>query len=204
MRKIRSSDIFQAQQLELMLVVCVIVVCASSQALFYIHTIYKAAMIEPINLMRPLQQQVVERLAFTGVWEESTAEGVPLLEPIKSSLRESRSRFVASAKGLEELNAGFARSEAAAAEIGGLGSRRSTSSNAVVGLSDGSPMAAVATGFLKTPAIIELRPVVNMAEPALVNWACGKQVEIAGIRSRTPREPAVPDTLLPLPCRSQS
>ncbi len=186
---------------ELMIVICTIFVAASAQIVFYTDAVYRAALSEPFSLMQPLRDQIVERLAFTGRWEASNADEVVGLAPNPPLSKGTRSKHIASVRELEEAHAGLARTEALAAEIEGLGSRRHTSSNAMVGLSDDIPTAVVASSFISTPSLIELRPVLNPAAPIVVNWLCGQQQEFAGVATRAPREPAIPTHLLPFPCR---
>ena len=188
-------------QRELMMVIVIIGIVAALMLPFYANAVFKATLIEPINLMQPLKWEVVERLALTGTWEDMAAG-----EPLKADAnapgqRAAARKRIASARDLEETHAGLARTDAAAADIEGLGARRQSSSNAIVGLSNGIPTAVVASSFVPTPSIVEWRPLVNPASPAVVNWLCGRQLAFAGVATVPPREPAVPTELLPISCR---
>ena len=189
-----------ARARELMIVIGVIMVAGSAQVVFYADAVYKAALTEPLYLMQPLKEEVIDRLARTGSWDDEFAgEAVASV----AGGRGARGKRIASARDLEETHADLTRTEAQAADIEGLGERRQSSSNAIVGLSNGIPMAVVASSYVQTPSIIELRPVVNPTLPAMVNWLCGRQQEFAGMSSVPPREPVVPVDLLPLPCRAR-
>jgi hypothetical protein len=158
---------------------------------------------EPINLMQPLKMELIEKVALTGTWDDAT--GDPIAQPGTSTAirRAAGRKRIASARDLEETQTGLARSEAAAAGIEGLRARKQSSSNAIVGLSNGVPMAVVASSFVSTPSIIEMRPVINPAAPGIVNWLCGRQLSFNGQLAVPPREPAVPPTLLPITCRNR-
>jgi hypothetical protein len=186
---------------ELMIVIGIIMVVGPAQLVFYVDAVYKAVLVEPLLQMRGPQMAVVERLALTGSWGEiAQSEGsMPRLE--SQRLKIASQRRIASARDLEETHASLSRTEAMAVDIEGLGSRKQSSSNAVIGLSNGIPMAVVASSFVQTPSIIEFRPIVNPSAPALVNWLCGHQQSFADQSAVAPREPAVPVELLPFPCR---
>ena len=186
---------------ELMMVVGILMIVSAAQVVFYADAIYKAMIMEPIGLMLPLKADLVERLALTGTWDDTAFNGATASPVGVTASRAGRGKRIASAQDLEETNAVLARTTALAAEVVGLEGRRESSSNAVLGLSNGIPMAVVSSSFVKTPSIIELRPVVNTTVPAVLNWLCGNQRTFAGTAAAPPREPAVPSDLLPLPCR---
>ena len=183
------------------MVIGIVMVAGSAQVVFYADAVFKAMLMEPIGLMVPLKLEVVERLAITGGWDDAGAGATTARATSGLGGYGARSKRIASARDLEETHAGLARTEAQAADVEGLGARRESSSNAVVGLSNGIPMAVVSSSFVQRPAIFELRPVVNATAPALVNWLCGRQRDFAGASTAPPREPSVPLELLPLPCR---
>lgn len=187
--------------LELVISAGIIMLVGAAQIVIDTDAIYKATVMEPVGLMRPLQVEAIERYALTGSWDDPDAgPQTGLAEGMPGAGRE-RARRIASVRDLEETQAGLSRLELAAAGVEGLGTRRQSSSNAVVGLSNGIPMAVVASAFVPTPSIIEFRPAVNTDAPGLVNWLCGHQREVAGATAPPPREPTVPDHLLPMPCR---
>lgn len=189
------------QMLELVMAAGTIMVAGAAQVVFDADAIFKATVTEPVGLLRPLQWEAVERIALTGGWEEPSSDETPTSAAAQLAARGARGKRIVSVRDLEETQVGLSRSEALAADIEGLGNRRQSASNAVVGLSNGIPMAVVASSFVKTPSIIEFRPVMNPASPALVNWLCGRQLEFAGIAAVPPREPTVPERLLPMSCR---
>ena len=184
-----------------MMVVGILIILGTAQVVFYADALYKAMIVEPIGLMQSLKEDLVVRLALTGTWDDTAISSVAATPIDLVVSRSVRGKRIASAQDLEETNALLARTTALAAEIVGLEGRRASSSNAVVGLSNGIPMSVVSSSFVKTPSIIEFRPVVNSTAPAVVNWLCGDQRAFAGTVAAAPREPAVPSDLLPLPCR---
>jgi hypothetical protein len=199
LKRLRARLLMQ----ELMIVVGIIMIVGPAQLMFYVDAIYKAILVEPLIQMHSPQMEVIERLALFGNWDgpaPSEAPATGLESPIK---RMASQRRIASARDLEETHASLSRTEALALDIEGLGSRKQSSSNAVIGLSNGVPMAVVASSFVQTPSIIEFRPIVNPSAPAMVNWLCGGQQTFAGQPAVAPREPAVPVDLLPFPCRAR-
>lgn len=190
-------------QREMFMVIVIIGVAVALMIPNYANSVFKATLMEPIGLMHPLKLELLERVALTGTWEDAAA--VEFAAPDANPLvrRAAGPKRIASARDLEETQAGLARSEAAAAGIEGLGARKQSSSNAVMGLSNGIPMAVVASSFVDQPSIVEMRPIIDPAAPVVVNWLCGSQLTFRGQRAVAPREPAVPDTLLPITCRNR-
>ena len=186
---------------ELIMVAGIVMIVGTAQVVFYADALYKAMIMEPIGLMQPLKTELAERLALTGTWDDTAFNGATATPVGVIASRAGRGKRIASAQDLEDTNAVLAMTTALAAEVVGLAGRRESSSNAVVGLSNGIPMAVVSSSFVKTPSFIELRPVVNATAPAVVNWLCGNQRAFADTLAAPPREPAVPSDLLPLPCR---
>ena len=187
--------------LELLAVIGVVIVAGSFQVLFYADAVSKAKLTEPIGLLKPLQFQVIEEIGRTG---ELPQDASP--EKTAGSRAEvvgSRSRRIASARDLEEARAVVSRNVQLTADIEGFGTRKLTASNAVTGISEGVPVAVVSTKFLYPSALIEFRPAMVPAMPLVVNWLCGKQLPPAGAVAPAPREPAVPDHLLPHSCRTK-
>lgn len=190
-------------QRELLMVICIIGLVVALLIPNYADAVFKATLMEPIGLMQPLKLELVERLALSGTWEDPTSDERVQAEMKPQTYRAAGRKRIASARDLEETHAGLARSEAAAAGIEGLGARKQSSSNAVVGLSNGIPMAVVASSFVDTPSIIEMRPAINPAAPAVVNWLCGRKQSFSSLLTVPAREPAVPETLLPIICRNR-
>ena len=184
--------------------VCIVTVAAAAQLALYIPAMYKVRLAEPWVQFRPPQLELIERLALTGTLDDGAMAIGQAQASTRSTAGGGRGKRIASARDLEETQTGLARSEALAAGIEGLGTRRRTSSNAVVGLSDGVPMVVVASSFLRTPSMIELRPVLNPAGPGVLNWLCGRQLDLAGAVAVAPREPAVPIEFLPSACRGHT
>ena len=187
--------------LELLAVIGVVIVAGSFQVLFYADAVSKAKLTEPIGLLKPLQFQVIEEIGRTG---ELPQDASP--EKTAGSRAEvvgSRSRRIASARDLEEARAVVSRNVQLTADIEGFGTRKLTASNAVTGISEGVPVAVVSTKFLYPSALIEFRPAMVPAMPLVVNWLCGKQLPPVGAVAPAPREPAVPDHLLPHSCRTK-
>lgn len=193
--------------LELMMVIGTILFAATAQLVFSRQAIYKAIVIEPIPQLRGLQLEVVERIALTGTWEDEIEAEVIKPRSKFSDTKMASKRRIASARDLEDTHANLSRTEALAraeapsSKLPSFISSRETSSNAVVALSNGIPMAVVAPLFVQTPSIFEFRPFVNPSTPALVNWLCGHQRTFAGLPAISPSEPAVPVELLPISCR---
>ena len=185
---------------ETWLVVVVIIICASAQVFFYVGSVFKAKMIEPINVLRTDLFSVVESVALTGELQRSgdliaadTGGGAP------------RVRRIASARDLVEAQQNVARVEQMALEVEGFGRRKISTSKAtssVIGISDGVPTAAISVSFLREPALVELRPAYAANDGAVINWLCGKQTPPAGMIAPAVREPAVPDRFLVSSCRS--
>jgi Tfp pilus assembly protein PilE len=193
---------YQSQR-ELLLVIVIIGLVVAVLIPNYANAVFKATLMEPIYLMSLRKMELVESVALTGTWEDAASDD-HIQTTTQPQLRRAAGRKrIASARDLEETNVGLARSEAAAAGIEALATRRQSSSNAIVGLSNGIPMAVVASSFVDTPSIIEMRPVINPAAPAVVNWLCGRQQSFSGLLAVPPREPAVPDSLLPITCRNR-
>ncbi len=190
-------------QRELLMVIAIIGIAVALLIPNYANAVFKATLMEPIGLMHPLKLEVVERIALTGTWEDATGDGLGATDANPLVRRAAGPKRIASARDLEETQASLARSEAAAAGIEGLGTRRQSSSNAVMGLSNGIPMAVVASSFVDQPSIVEMRPIIDPAAPAVVNWLCGKQLTFRGQQAVAPREPIVPASLLPITCRNR-
>ena len=188
--------------LELLAVIGVVMVAASFQVLFYADAVSKAKLSEPIGLLRPLQLQVIEEIGPTGDLPQDVSPEINSAVS-RAEVTGSRSRRIASARDLEEARAVVSRTVQLTADIEGFGTRKLTASNAVTGISEGVPVAVVSTKFLYPSALIEFRPAMVPAYPVVVNWLCGKQLPPAGAVAPAPREPAVPDHLLPHSCRTK-
>ena len=187
--------------LELLAVIVVVMVAGSFQVLFYADAVSRAKLTEPIGLLKPLQWQVIEEIGRTG---ELPQDASPEKNTgTRAEVAGSRSRRIASARDLEEARAVVSRTVQLTADIEGFGTRKLTASNAVTGISEGVPVAVVSTKFLYPSALIEFRPAMVPAMPLVVNWLCGKQLPPAGAVAPAPREPAVPDHLLPHSCRTK-
>ena len=187
--------------LELLAVIGVVMVAGSFQVLFYADAVSRAKLSEPIGLLKPLQWQVIEEIGRTG---ELPQDASPEKNTgTRAEVAGSRSRRIASARDLEEARAVVSRTVQLTADIEGFGTRKLTASNAVTGISEGVPVAVVSTKFLYPSALIEFRPAMVPAMPLVVNWLCGKQLPPAGAVAPAPREPAVPDHLLPHSCRTK-
>ena len=187
--------------LELLAVIGVVMVAGSFQVLFYADAVSRAKLTEPIGLLKPLQWQVIEEIGRTG---ELPQDASPEKNTgTRAEVAGSRSRRIASARDLEEARAVVSRTVQLTADIEGFGTRKLTASNAVTGISEGVPVAVVSTKFLYPSALIEFRPAMVPAMPLVVNWLCGKQLPPAGAVAPAPREPAVPDHLLPHSCRTK-
>ena len=187
--------------LELLAVIGVVMVAGSFQVLFYADAVSRAKLSEPIGLLKPLQWQVIEEIGRTGELPQDASP--EKTTGTRAEVAGSRSRRIASARDLEEARAVVSRTVQLTADIEGFGTRKLTASNAVTGISEGVPVAVVSTKFLYPSALIEFRPAMVPAMPLVVNWLCGKQLPPAGAVAPAPREPAVPDHLLPHSCRTK-
>ena len=187
--------------LEFAIVVVVIIVCASGQVFFYIDSVFKAKMIEPINVLRTDQLRVVEAFALTG---ELQRGGDPIVADAGGGV--PRARRIASARDLVEAQQRVAQVEQMVLEVEGFGRRKISSSkatNSVIGISDGVPTAAISVSFMRKPALVELRPAYAAHDAAVINWLCGKQTPPPGMIAPEAREPAAPEHLLVSSCRSR-
>ncbi len=187
--------------IELCIVVVVIIVCASAQVFFYIDSVFKAKMFEPINVLRADMLRVVELFALTG---ELNRGGDPIAADAVGGL--PRARRIASARDLVEAQQSVAQVEQMVLEVEGFGRRKISTSKAtssIIGISDGVPTAAISVSFLRQPTLVELRPAYAAHDAAVINWLCGKQMPPPGVIAPEAREPTVPEHLLVSSCRSR-
>lgn len=185
--------------LDLMIVVAVVGVCSVLQFREYSQGLTKTQMIESINLLRLAQLELAERYATSGRFDDGEDSGNRSARV--ATRPQTRATVVASVRDLEEAEATASRVTDAGDELGVQKvSRRQNSANTVVGVSAGVAIAVAKAPGMETPQMIELRPAVN-AEGAVLNWLCGSRPAPAWLKAMPARSPAVPDHLLPIPCR---
>ncbi len=199
-RKSRAIPHADFRSIELMLVVGVIMVCASAQVVLYGDSVIKAKVIGPFGALAPERVQASTDFAVTGEWNPSPG-GQRADTPAASA---AKSRRIASVRDLEETHQMVARTSQLIAEVEGFGLSKVVSTSTLgfsTGLSEGIPTAAVSVSFLDAPALIELRPAHAAVDPPVVYWLCGRQAPPKGTITPAPRVPAVPDPYLPHVCR---
>lgn len=181
--------------IELLIVIAVIATAAALQWREFSTGLFKAITIEPFISIRPLQMEVLERLAETGSLDGASSA------PARASREAVASRRIASVRDLEEVQASVVRASEAAQEEVAPGRRSKQTGNLVMDVSEGVPVAAMFAPGMDRPRLIEFRPALAAREPAVLNWLCGAQVAPEGMQARPPREPAVSSEILPIVCR---
>lgn len=200
LRRRRWLALFRMQlRLDMLVAFALILAAASLQMMVVMQsgTLQRARLVEALLQLHPPRGELVERIALTGGIED------PAAADTTAGGGAATRRRIASARELEETQAGIARAELLALDVDTIGLRRKTSASTVTALVDGIPVVATVWGESVAPTLLELRPVLHPQWIGTVNWVCGRQRHFAGVAGPLPREPAVSPDLLPGACRGE-
>jgi hypothetical protein len=158
-----------------------------------------ARLVEPLQNAAILRGLWVEEHAVTGqapydsvAYSRGSQSGAP-----EGSL--TRPESLGSVSGLEALRAKAAQAGDAGEQSAGKGEQGVA--NAIVGISDGVPMASVHRAGLVPPRLLEFRPALRQPDAPVVVWLCDGGPAPPGWSAPTARGPRIPVHLLPTACR---
>lgn len=185
---------------ELMMCVIIIGVVAYLATDEYSDRVRAVRLSDPMMRTGTYRNLWIEEHAHIGVAPADSAayDRVALGEPVTRSLHGTDA--LGTVSGLEALRARAAQGveavDEAPAATAGKGS-----ANAIVGISDGVPMAVVHPRHLAHPVIFELRPALQSTDAPVVRWLCDEGPPPAGWSAPPARTPRPPEELLPSVCR---
>lgn len=185
---------------ELMMCIVVVGVAAYLAVDEYADRLRAARLVEPMINAGILRNLWVEDFALAGTAPADSAAYDRDPEGRGQARTAAGSDALGTVSGLEALRARAVQTDDAVepSAAAGEGSRLR---DAVVGISDGVPMAVMHRSDFARPVIIELRPALQAPDAPVVRWLCDDGPPPPGWSAPSPRGPRPPNETLPSVCR---